>query len=169
MKSKIGIIGDTHGVIHERAPEFFRGVDRIIHAGDIGGAAVLDALDAIAPVSAVRGNYDTEPEIQHRIMPDPAALSVGGLQFFLTHRMMTIDWDTHKPLIAQMLIQRGFAPRVFVFGHTHFAVLEEIDGILFVNPGYAGPDQYEGPWTAAVLEIEDGKVEGRIIDLPGQS
>jgi uncharacterized protein len=168
MHTRIGIIGDTHGVIHAELAELFRGVDQIIHTGDIGGPAVLDALAAIAPAMAVRGNYDTEAELQSRLLPDPSTITVAGLPAILTHRLVMLEWTTHRELIAAAIVQGPRPPRLFIFGHTHVPVLEEISGIFFINPGYAGPDPLEGPSTAAIIEIENGRINGRIVKLqPG--
>ena len=163
--TRIGVIGDTHGGLPEGVTAAFAGVDRIIHTGDVGGLAILAALDAIAPVTAVRGNYDTEPELQPRLLPDPSALNIAGLSAFLTHRLITLEWNTYRELIADALVQKGFPPRLFIFGHTHSPVLEHIRGIWFVNPGYAGPDRLEGPATAVVLTIAGDDVKGEIVSL----
>jgi putative phosphoesterase len=163
--SRIGVIGDTHGRVPERVFELFAGVERIIHTGDVGGGAVLDALHTIAPVTAVAGNYDREPELRARLLPDPSALVLAGYSTFLTHRLITLEWTTHRELIADLLVSKGFPPRLFIFGHTHSPVLEHIRGIWFVNPGYAGPDPCEGPATAIVLELGTQEIKGRIVSL----
>lgn len=165
MKLRIGVIGDTHGVIHSTAHDFFRGVDQIIHTGDIGGRQVLDDLQIIAPVIAVKGNYDTEPDLQHLVLPDPSRILIGGHVALFTHRMFTMDWDHTKTAIAEMLGQGKDSPRLVIFGHTHFSVMEEIRGIWFVNPGYAGPDPYEAPTTFALVEIRGNEIGGEIIEL----
>ena len=165
MRTRIGIIGDTHGVVHAELAELFRGVDQIVHTGDVGGAAVLDALAAIAPVLGVRGNYDTEAEVRERLLPDPSAITLAGLPAILTHRLISLEWTTHHDLIAALLAERPSPPRLFIFGHTHEPVLEELHGIFFVNPGYSGPDPLEGPSTAAILEIEQERIWGEMVKL----
>jgi uncharacterized protein len=162
MRTRIGIIGDTHGVVHAELAELFRGVDRILHTGDVGGAAVLDALAAIAPVIGVRGNYDTEAEVRERLLPDPSTITLAGLPVLLTHRLVILEWTTHRDLIAATIAQGPQPPRLFIFGHTHAPVLEELHGIFFINPGYSGPDPLEGPPTAIILEIDDGAISGEM-------
>jgi len=165
MKERVGVIGDTHGLVHPRVPDLFKGAGRIIHAGDIGGIEVLDELGKIAPVTAVKGNYDVEPAIQEMLLPDPSGLIVAGLQALISHRLITVNWDTHSGLVASMIKKQAPPTRLFIFGHTHFPVFEEIDGITFVNPGYVGPDLLEGPRSAVLLEIEDGRIDGEIFML----
>jgi uncharacterized protein len=162
---KAGIISDTHGSVHKNIHRLFKGVDQIVHAGDIGGKGVLEKLKSIAPVIAVRGNYDTEPELQPVLLNDPSGANVCGLRTLLTHRLVTIDWDIHKELIADMIKKGGDPPRMMIFGHTHYTVMEEVKGIFFVNPGYCGPDPIEGPPTAALLEILGNDIKGEIFDL----
>ena len=162
---KIGIIGDTHGFFHPAAVAAFQDVNQIIHTGDIGGPRVLAELAKIAPVIAVRGNYDVEPELLDRLLPDPSGINIAGLSAFLTHRLFSMSWPESKNIIAELLGRGENPPRLVIFGHTHFPVLEEIGGIWFINPGYAGPDRLEGPLTAAVLEIEGQTVSGEIVKL----
>ena len=123
MKTRIGVIGDTHGLVHPSLPQVFSGVDEIIHAGDVDRLRVLEALSAIAPVRGVKGNYDTEPGLKKRLLPDPSGIKVAGCQALLTHRMFTMGWDSHKQLIAEYLNKGGQTPRLVIFGHTHFPVL----------------------------------------------
>jgi len=165
MMTRVGIISDTHGLFHPDLPEIFHHVDQIIHAGDIGGVRVLDALEQIAPVIAVRGNYDTEPELEGKLLPDPSGIEVAGLKTLLTHRMFTMGWNDIRHLVADNLNKGGDPPRLVIFGHAHFPVFEEISGIWFVNPGYAGPDPLEGPESVALIEIQGQAVEGEIIKL----
>jgi putative phosphoesterase len=165
MKTRIGIIGDTHGFVHPGVAGAFRGVERIIHAGDVGDIKVLHALELIAPVTGVRGNYDSSPELASRLLPDPSGITLAGLPALLTHRMFTMGWNEHKELIAGMIAQSPAPPALVIFGHTHTSVCEELQGIWFVNPGYAGPDPLEGPDSVALLEVEDGRISAEIIAL----
>ena len=165
MKTIIGVISDTHGVIHPSVPEAFRGVERIIHAGDVGGLNVLEALTRIAPVIGVRGNYDTSAEVAARLLPDPSGIKTAGLPALLTHRLFAMGWPGSKQAIADMLARGPDPVRLVIFGHTHIPALEEISGIWFINPGYAGPDPLEGPASVAVIVIEGQKIEGEIIML----
>jgi uncharacterized protein len=165
LSIKLGIIGDTHGRIHPGLATLFSGVHQIVHAGDIGGMKVLKSLQEIAPVVAVRGNYDLEPELQPSLLPDPSSLTLAGLPVFLTHRLFTMSWDDNKELYARMLSRLEPCPRLVIFGHTHFPVNEDILGIVFVNPGYAGPDPLEGRPTAARLEIDADRIRVDILPL----
>lgn len=162
---RVGVIGDTHGFLHPAVAEEFAAVSLIIHCGDIGGEKVLTALRRLAPVIAVRGNYDTEPELAADLLPDPSSLVVSGLSAVLTHRLITMDWNLNKPLFAELFLKFRPTPRLVLFGHTHFPVLERITGLWFVNPGYAGPDRREGPATAARLSIQGEEIQGEIITL----
>lgn len=162
---KIGVISDTHGFLHPEVSAVFSGVDRIIHAGDIGGTEVLSALSAIAPVTAVKGNYDQEAELQNQLLPDPSPIVLAGLPVLLTHRLITMDWGLNKGLFAELFQSRMPGLRLVIFGHTHFPVWEQLAGLWFMNPGYAGPDRLEGPLTLARLEIEEEELKGEIISL----
>jgi len=162
---RIGVIADTHGCLHPQVAHCFAGVERIIHAGDIGGLSVLSELERIAPVIAVRGNYDLEPELQDRLLPDPSPLELFSVSALLTHRLLSVDWESHRELLAELILSRLPTLDLFIFGHTHFPVLEKIKGLCFVNPGYCGPDRLEGDPTVAVLEIEGREISGRIIRL----
>jgi hypothetical protein len=162
---KIGVISDTHGFLHPEVSEIFSGVNLIIHAGDIGGLAVWTALSAIAPVTAVKGNYDQEPELQDQLLPDPSPIVLAGLPVLLTHRLITMDWNLNKGLFAELFQQRMPGLRLVIFGHTHFPVWEQVAGLWFLNPGYAGPDRLEGPLTLARLEIEEEEIKGEIVQI----
>ncbi|HUT53980.1 MAG TPA: metallophosphoesterase family protein [bacterium] len=163
--ARIGIIGDTHGFLPAGVARVFQGVERIIHAGDVGDIAVIRSLERIAPVTGVRGNYDTSPELAQLLLPDPSGIEIAGLPAMLTHRMFTLGWNENKQTIASLMAQGPSPPRLVVFGHTHFSVCEELHGIWFINPGYCGPDPLEGPKSVAVLTIEDDRISARIIPL----
>jgi putative phosphoesterase len=165
MKARFGIIGDTHGFMHPGVEAAFQGVERIIHAGDVGDVKVLRTLALIAPVTGVRGNYDSSPELAPLLLPDPSGITVAGLAALLTHRMFTMGWNENKELIAGMIAQSPAPPRLVIFGHTHASVCEQLRGIWFVNPGYAGPDPLEGPASVALLEVEDGRISAQIVPL----
>src|SRR5262245_31916977 len=164
---RIGLISDTH-VPSERFPlwpqvyEAFRGTDFIFHLGDIFIPAVLDWLEAVAPVRAVRGNNDSfdtgDPRFQDRHI-----LELGGLKVGLIHILEPYD----RPV--GWLLDRYFGQRldVVVFGDTHYEVVEERDGILFVNPGSATyPRNMERRLgTVGILEIEDGRARAEIVQL----
>lgn len=160
---KIGVIADTHGYFHPRLKQVFRGVDRIIHAGDMGGAEVFDRLEKLAPVTAVRGNYDPNPD--PRLLPDPSLLELDGIPTLLTHRLLTFEWNSGKQEFARLVKRFAGHPRLIIFGHTHFPVAEEVDGLYFFNPGYCGPDPNEWDPSVGILDLAAGKISGRIIRL----
>jgi uncharacterized protein len=160
---KIGVIADTHGVLYPEVAQIFQGVDRIIHAGDIGGDNVLFHLHQLGPVVAVRGNYDQDRDLQ--LLPDPSMIELDGLPTLLTHRLVSFEWSQGKALFARMLEKFPLKPRIVIFGHTHFPVAESVEGVYFFNPGYCGPDPLEGEPSVGILTIEGGEITGRIVKL----
>ena len=149
---KIGLISDTHGLVRREALLALAGVDRIIHAGDIGGADVIEALSGIAPVDAVRGNNDKDP--WGAKLPAWLALEFEGVSIHVLHDVKEMDVD---PAAA------GF--RVVIAGHSHKPVVAERDGVLFVNPGSAGPRRFSLPVTVGFLRVEGGKAHAQIKSL----
>jgi uncharacterized protein len=145
----IGLISDTHGYFDPRLPEVFRGVERILHAGDIGSLDVIVHLEAIAPVVAVHGNMDN-PLVASRF-PTDATVALDGVRVYLVHR----------PHDARP----GPDVRVAVHGHTHRSLIDEKGGMLYVNPGVAGKTRTFAGRTVALLEIEGGAVHARIVTL----
>jgi len=139
---KIGVIADTHGLIRPEALEALRGVDAIVHAGDIGGQHVLDALRRIAPVKFVLGNVDGSDG--HEI----AQLTLGGLRILLTHILPR----PHKmrPAVRQALT--ASRPDIVVFGHSHLPHDEIIGGIRFFNPASAGPRRFDDPVAVGIID-----------------
>jgi putative phosphoesterase len=140
--ARIGVISDTHGKLPSEVHDAFAGAERIVHAGDIGNYQTLLELETIAPVTAVAGNVD--PELGD-ILPPLVNTPIAGVRFLVTHRRQ----DVPRPLPP------GVA--VVVTGHTHMPVIEERDGVLWLNPGSASRSRGAGH-TVAVLEIEDGVV-----------
>lgn len=149
---RIGLISDTHGMLRPGVLVAFAGVDAIVHAGDVGGPEILAALGTVAPVTAVAGNMDRRP-LTARVGPTEA-LQVGGVSIYALHDLSRLDLD---PAAA------GFA--VVVHGHTHRAAIAHRDGVLYVNPGSAGPVRDARPPSVGLLEIRDGAAEARIIEL----
>ena len=148
----IGVISDTHGTVHPSVAAIFEGVDRIIHAGDVGSRRVLDELELIAPVIAVRGNMDTG-ELAWRLQ-DTAMVRAGECRVLVVHKVEDIA--------------RGSGPdaSVVVSGHTHRARIETRKGVLYVNPGPAGSDGRDGRGpTVALLDCTVHPPQARIIDL----
>ncbi len=148
----IGVISDTHGLLRPEALEALRDSDHIIHAGDIGDPGILKKLAAIAPVTAVRGNVDTEAWAKKIPLTD--VLEVGGISIYVLHILQELDL---KPDAA------GFD--VVISGHSHVPKQEEKNGVLYFNPGSAGPRRFKLPVTVGKLFLDNGKVRGRIIEL----
>jgi putative phosphoesterase len=148
----IGLISDTHGLLRPQAVRALAGVRHIIHAGDIGGPAILDELRKIAPVHAVRGNNDKGAWAAG--IPLYLALELEGVSIHVLHDLKEIDID---PKAA------GFD--VVVSGHSHKPTIGERDGVQFVNPGSAGPRRFTLPVTVGYLDIETGIPRARITEI----
>lgn len=148
----IGIISDTHGLLRPQALEALAGVDMILHAGDIGNQQVLDGLNTIAPVVAVRGNNDKGDWAQ--ALPDWEVVEVGAVSIYMLHDVKEIE-----------ISPSGAGFQVVVSGHSHQPSVEERRGVLFVNPGSAGPRRFTLPVSLARLQVAGEKVEANIIEL----
>lgn len=147
----IGIISDTHGLVRPEAIEALEGVVMILHAGDIGNQEVLDTLNEIAPVVAVRGNNDKGEWAQS--LPDWEVVEVGEVSIYMLHDVKEIDISPSG----------GF--QVVVSGHSHMPSVEERRGVLYVNPGSAGPRRFTLPVSVAHLKVLGEKVQAKIIEL----
>jgi putative phosphoesterase len=151
----VGVISDTHGLLRPEALAALRGSDCIIHAGDIGDPAILTQLGKLAPVTAVRGNVDREGRAG-KIHPTNV-LEVRGVTIYILHNLNELDL---KPEAAGL--------GVVVYGHTHVAKAERKNGVLYFNPGSAGPRRFRLPVTVGRLTVKDGKVSGEIFEIvPG--
>jgi len=152
-RAVIGLISDTHGLIRPEALEALRGSDLIIHCGDVGDPAVLEALRTLAPVRAIRGNNDRGPWANH--LPPQDLVEVGGHAIRVLHSLVELDPDTDPAgLIA------------VVFGHSHKPLIEKRAGVLFINPGSAGPRRFNLPVTVAKLALRSGpRCEAKIVRL----
>jgi uncharacterized protein len=148
----LGVISDTHGLLRPEAIEALVGSDRILHAGDIGAAEVLVELARIAPVTAIRGNVDTESWA--RGLPETELVELGDATIYMVHDLGRLDL---KPEAAGM--------RVVVYGHSHQPKMEERNGVLYFNPGSAGPRRFKLPVSVGRLRIEDGKVSVELREL----
>ena len=148
----VGVISDTHGLIRPQALDALTDVDLIVHAGDIGSPEVLAALTAIAPVTAVRGNNDRSAWA-HEI-PTSAAIEIGHAWFYVLHDVHELDLDP-----------RGGGFAAVITGHSHRPKIEERQGVLFVNPGSAGPRRFTSPVALARLDIAGGRVAGELVFL----
>jgi putative phosphoesterase len=148
----IGVISDTHGLLRPEALKALRGSQHIIHAGDVGALEILEDLSAIAPLTAVRGNVDKGAWAIR--LPETDVLEVGGISIYVLHDVTKLDL---KPKAA------GFA--VVVSGHSHVPKQETRDGILYFNPGSAGPRRFKLPVSIGRLIVEDEKIRGELINL----
>jgi uncharacterized protein len=149
---KIGLISDTHNLLRPEAKRALAGVDRIVHAGDICGTGVLDELREIAPVVAVRGNNDRGSWANS--IQVSTAIEVGGVSIYVLHDINELDLD---------LKAAGF--RVVISGHSHRPLVQDKHGVLFVNPGSAGPRRFTLPVSLGFLEICQGNVCAKLRTL----
>ena len=148
----VGVISDTHGLLRPEALEALRGSELIVHAGDVGDAQVLDHLRAIAPTIAVRGNVDTEQWA--RKLPITEVVDAGGLHLYVLHDLATLDLDARAA---------GFA--AVISGHTHRPRADVKDGVLYLNPGSAGPRRFTLPVSLAKLKVDGAHLSHEIIEL----
>jgi uncharacterized protein len=148
----IGVISDTHGLLRPEAIEALRGSELIVHAGDVGTADVLEALRAIAPTVAVRGNVDTGDVAA--ALPETEVVEVGRVHLYVLHDLSQLDLD---PKAA------GFA--AVIFGHSHRPAAEVRDGVLYLNPGSAGPRRFSLPIAVARLRVEGDRVLHEIVEI----
>ncbi len=148
----IGVISDTHGLLRPQAVDALRGSARIIHAGDVGDPAILSKLSEIAPVVAVRGNVDRGGWA--KTLPLTNLLEVEGVTIYILHNLENLDL---KPEAAR------FA--AVIYGHSHIPKHEVKNGVLYFNPGSAGPKRFRLPVTLGKLIITDGQIEGQIVQL----
>jgi uncharacterized protein len=148
----IGVISDTHGLVRPAALKGLAGSNLIIHAGDIGTPEVLEALRSIAPVVAVRGNNDKDEWA--RVLPETEVVEVGVVALYVLHDVKALDLD---PAAA------GF--RAVISGHSHRPAVATRQGVLFVNPGSAGPRRFKLPVCVARLHIQGDAVAAELIEL----
>ena len=151
---RIGLISDTHGLLRPQALQALGSCDHLIHAGDIGELAVLDALASLAPLSVVRGNNDRD-EVFARV-PETVCLELGGRRILVVH-------DLRQPEFKSAVAFS--APDVVISGHSHRPMVERREGVLYVNPGSAGPRRFQLPVTIAHLLLSERGVEAQITEL----
>jgi uncharacterized protein len=149
---RVGLIADTHGLLRPEAEAFLHGSDHIIHGGDIGSQRILDQLSAIAPVTAVRGNNDTD-DAWAESLPETRLLQVGEVGIYVLHDLAQLDID---PAVAA---------RVIVSGHSHQPLAKQKQGVLYVNPGSAGRRRFKLPIAIGELVIDGASVTARILEL----
>ena len=148
----VGLISDTHGLIRPQALAALRAVDLIIHAGDIGKPEVLEALQAVAPLVAIKGNVDKGAWA--RSLPATKALRAGDAQVFVIHNVNELEFDPAA---------RGY--QVVISGHSHQPSIVTRAGVLFVNPGSAGPKRFKLPVAVATLRVDGLAVSAEIAYL----
>ena len=149
----IGVIADTHGLVRPEVMELFRGVSLVIHAGDIGTPDVLSILRKVAPVRAVRGNVDKGAWAE--ALPETDIIECNGSFIYLLHDLNTLDLD---PAAAGM--------QAVISGHSHRPGESRKNGVLYLNPGSAGPRRFKLPITAALLRIEEsGEITWKMYEI----
>jgi uncharacterized protein len=151
---RVGVISDTHGLLRPEAKVFLRGCDHIVHGGDITEARVLEELSKIAPVTAVRGNNDRGAWAEK--IRETELVRIGDIHVYAIHDLGDLDIDP-----------RAAGVDVVISGHTHKPLTQERDGVLFVNPGSAGPRRFKLPISIAELTIVGTTVSSRTIELVG--
>lgn len=148
----VGVISDTHGLLRPEALDALRGVEHILHAGDVGNFDILDRLREIAPVTAIRGNVDTHGPCGE--LPLTEALELAGCLVYMVHSLEWID-----------IVPKAAGVGLVVYGHSHVAKVELRDGIVYLNPGSAGPRRFKLPVSVGKVRIEGGVVEAEILEL----
>lgn len=152
MPITVGLISDTHGLLRPQALQALAGCDYLIHGGDIGKPQILDALRGIAPLTVVRGNNDTDDSWALDV-PSEATVRVGSVDIYVTHILA----DVPATLSADV--------RVVVTGHSHKPLQQTREGVLYINPGSAGPRRFKLPISVALLHIDGLDVWGELIEL----
>lgn len=149
----IGIISDTHGLLRPEAVEALHGADLILHAGDVGPREVVDRLRDVAPLHVVRGNCDHGPWAS--TLPETEVVNVDGHHVYMIHDIGLLDVSPRSA---------GFA--AVIYGHSHEPSIEHRDGVLYLNPGSAGPRRFSLPVSVAHLYVEETGLRGEIVELP---
>lgn len=149
---RVGIISDTHGLLRPGAEAALAGVGHILHAGDVGDVEILETLRKIAPVTAIRGNIDRDGRCAR--LPATEVVELGGVAFYLLHDVKELDLDPGSARIGAV-----------VSGHSHKPAIEWRKGVLFLNPGSAGPRRLSLPVTIAMVTVGEGKPRVEIVEL----
>ncbi|WP_417312127.1 metallophosphoesterase family protein [Ectopseudomonas khazarica] len=149
---RIGLIADTHNLLRPEALAALQGVDHLLHAGDIGGPHILAELERIAPLSVVRGNNDQDTWAD--TIADQLTLDFGGVRLHMLHDLKQLDVDPAEQGID-----------VVIAGHSHKPLQETRDGVLYLNPGSAGPRRFKLPIGVGILHIEGGRARAELITL----
>jgi uncharacterized protein len=149
----IGVISDTHGLLRPAAIEALRGVEHILHAGDVGDPSILDALRSVAPVTAIRGNIDVGGPCAH--LPATEVVTLHGHTFYMLHDRQALDLD---PAAA------GFS--AVISGHSHKPLIQWRHGVLYMNPGSAGPRRFSLPVSIGLLTTGADGLQPQLVTLP---
>jgi hypothetical protein len=149
---RIGVISDTHGLLRPAAIDALQGVEHILHAGDVGDPAILDALRKVAPVTAISGNIDAGGACGY--LPATEVITLGGHTFYMLHDRHALDLD---PGAA------GFS--AVISGHSHKPLIELRTGVLYLNPGSAGPRRFSLPISLGLVTIQDGLLRPELVTL----
>ena len=152
MSTVIGIISDTHGLLRPEAIAALTGSDLILHAGDIGKPEVLKSLKAIAPVYAIRGNNDTGDWATK--IPEDRTVKINAVSVYMIHDLKEMNLTGWKKM-----------PNIVVSGHSHKPSILNKGGVLFINPGSAGPRRFKLPVAVAILRIDQTNIDAKIIEL----
>ena len=151
---RIGILSDTHGLLRPEVLTLLAGSGHILHLGDVGDPEILGKLAKLAPVTAIRGNIDTQGPCA--MLPETEVVTLASLDFYLLHNIQALDLD---PAAA------GFA--AVLYGHSHKPEIRRHKGILYMNPGSCGPRRFQLPVACGRIEInENGQLEAKILELP---
>lgn len=148
----IGVISDTHGLLRPEALVALAEAEQILHAGDVGNPEILTELGKIAPVTAIRGNVDVHGDCS--LLPATEAVELAGRLFYVVHSVHDLDID---PKAAQV--------DVVVSGHSHKPRIERKNGVIYLNPGSAGPRRFNLPVSVALVTASEIGVEARIVEL----
>jgi putative phosphoesterase len=154
----VGVLSDTHGDLRPQIKQLLGGVDHIIHAGDVGSPKVLEELRAMAPVTAVRGNCDTDAWAQS--LPARAEVELGGIRILVGHIAARPRDEAAATARDDRASDRAGYSAVVISGHSHMASIEERGDALYLNPGSAGPRRFGRPRTMALLEIGPTRDKG---------
>jgi len=149
---RVGVVSDTHGLLRAETRAFLGGCDYIIHAGDVGNAAVLEELEALAPIIAVRGNNDDEPWAKG--LRETELVRVGGVFVYVIHDLSRLAVDP-----------KSLGIRAVISGHSHKPLIEERAGVLYMNPGSCGPGRFKLPVAVGELTVAGSNVTARIVEL----
>ena len=149
---RVGVLSDTHGLLRPEAIAALRGLDHLIHAGDVGDPKVLDALRALAPLTAIRGNIDRTGPCA--ALPPTEAVELNGHLLYVLHALPDLDLNPRAAGIAAV-----------IYGHSHKPQVEWKENVLYLNPGSAGPRRFSLPVTVALLTLQTGSISAEIVPL----